>query len=191
MIDRDDLYNVCLMTGDSGNDATGIHFNEEMLGDVYVGPYLKFADQTSFTLIDENGVGIGYGLSVLDTILFEESTSEKWWPIIQEKYEQYRFRRKECWLIEEIFNPSPSPRQLLQDYPSHGHIDLLSHAQGQGFGRAMMMQMESRLSELGSKGFHLRVSTHNFRALAFYKALGYLVLEEEPTVITVGKKLNQ
>ena len=189
--DQKDLYDVCLKTGNSGNDATGLHVSEEMLGDVYVGPYLEFASETSFALKDDMGIGIGYALSVLDTNLFEAITRERWWPDIQEKYGQYQERRSECWLIEEIYNPSPSPQHLLARYPSHGHIDLLAHAQGKGFGRLMMSKMESCLAELGSKGFHLRVSAQNARALAFYKALGYSIIDEEPSVITVGKRFHQ
>ena len=62
--------------------------------------------------------------------------------------------------------------------------------QGKGFGRKMMTSMELALIELGSIGFHLRVSSQNLRALKFYAALGYAVLDESPGVITVGKRLS-
>lgn len=51
--DKAALYDVCVATGDSGNDATGHHPDHEMLGDVYVGPYLELAMDTSFALVDE------------------------------------------------------------------------------------------------------------------------------------------
>ena len=188
--DCDALYNVCLQTGDSGSDASGLHADPNMLGDVYVGPYLRFATTTSFALINESDDPVGYGLSVIDTETFEETCREEWWPKIQNKYSQFRENQNECWLIHEVFNPTPSPIELLDRYPSHGHIDLLPSMQGKGFGRKMMTSMELSLIELGSIGFHLRVSSQNLRALKFYAALGYAVLDESPGVITVGKRLS-
>ena len=188
--DCDALYNVCLQTGDSGSDASGLHADPNMLGDVYVGPYLQFASATSFALINESDDAVGYGLSIIDTETFEETCREKWWPEIQNKYSQFRENQNECWLIHEIFHLSPSPIELLDRYPSHGHIDLLPSMQGKGFGRKLMASMELALIELGSIGFHLRVSSQNLRALKFYAALGYAVIDESPDVITVGKRLN-
>lgn len=185
-----ELYQVCLRTGDSGSDATGLHAHENMLGDVYVGPYVTFGSATSFSLINDDDHVVGYGLSVFDTEGLESECNRKWWPEIQSKYSLLKDRQSECWLIHEIFNPSPSPKHLLRDYPSHGHIDLLPATQGIGFGRKMMEAMERSLTELGSPGFHLRVSPHNARALKFYSALNYQVIDESPTVITVGKRLN-
>ena len=188
--DCDALYEVCLLTGDSGMDASGLHADPKMLGDVYVGPYLKFASPTSFALIDESNLPVGYGLSVLDTESFEELCRGEWWPKIQEKYSRFQEEERECWLIHEIFNPTPSPTRLLDRYPSHGHIDLLPSMQGKGFGRKMMTSMETALTKLGSAGFHLRVSSQNLRALKFYAALGYAVIDDSPDVITVGKRLG-
>lgn len=54
----------------------------------------------------------------------------------------------------------------------------------------MMASMEQRLKELGSKGFHLRVSALNTRGLKFYDVLGYSVLNKTESEIIVGKRLN-
>ena len=37
--DLDDLYRVCLETGDAGKDATALHDDPALLGHVYVGAY--------------------------------------------------------------------------------------------------------------------------------------------------------
>ena len=188
--DKAALYDVCVATGDSGNDATGNHPDHEMLGDVYVGPYLELAMDTSFALVDEKGIGVGYGLSAIDTLTFEKLCETNWWPAIQSKYQNFEKNKSSSFLIAEIFNPSKSPTAVLADYPAHGHIDLLPKYQGQGFGRAMMASMEQRLKELGSKGFHLRVSALNTRGLKFYDVLGYSVLNKTESEIIVGKRLN-
>ncbi|MFM7542300.1 MAG: hypothetical protein ACKO2I_02455, partial [Actinomycetales bacterium] len=62
-----DLYHVAIKTGDSGNDATGKFLNVEIIGEIYVGPYVTLATETSFVL-SEAGKAIGYGLCVLDTL---------------------------------------------------------------------------------------------------------------------------
>lgn len=189
--DKTALYDVCVATGDSGNDATGHHPDHEMLGDVYVGPYLALAKDTSFALVDEKGIGVGYGLSTIDTLAFEKLCETNWWPAIQKKYQNFEKHKSSSFLIAEIFNPSKSPTVVLADYPAHGHIDLLPKYQGQGFGREMMATMERRLQELGSKGFHLRVSSLNTRGLKFYDALGYSILHKTDSEVIVGKRLNQ
>lgn len=189
-IDRERLYQICLLTGDSGSDATGIHDNPEMLGDVYAGPYLELSPESCFALRDNSENCVGYGLSILDTRNFESQCREKWWPHIQAKYENLRNSQEQCWLIREIFNPTPAPKQVLKQYPSHAHIDLLPDFQGQGFGRKLMQTMEGHLRDLGSTGIHLRVSPSNVRAINFYKALGYSIIDEESTIVIVGKQLN-
>jgi len=35
------VYEVCLRTGDNGNDATQLYDDPRALGHIYVGPYLK------------------------------------------------------------------------------------------------------------------------------------------------------
>lgn len=187
--DLADLYLVAIRTGNSGDDATGMFRNDDMIGEVYVGPYVTLAPETSFALV-ENNSPVGYGLCVLDTETFYAATKQSWWPMLQEKYSNLAQFIDSEWLIHEIFNPSSSPIEILENYPSHGHIDLLPHVQGLGWGRRMMETMENSLRNLGSVGFHLRVSKYNERGLKFYAALGYQELMHRDSEVIVGKKLN-
>ena len=181
------LYSVALKTGDSGNDATGMFRNDVLLGEVFVGPYVTFATETSFVLNKDN-IASGYGLCVLDTLAFQHQCHQEWWPVLQDKYRSVSEEASRDWLLAEIFRPTPSPNEILEDYPSHGHIDLLPHLQGQGWGRTMMQTMESKLIELGSNGFHLRVSALNNRGLKFYAAIGYDELMRRGDEVIVGKR---
>jgi len=182
------LYNVALKTGDSGNDATGMFRNDVLLGEVFVGPYVTLATETSFVLGKDYHAS-GYGLCVLDTLAFQRRCHQEWWPILQDKYQSIKDEVSRDWLLAEIFNPTPSPNEILKEYPSHGHIDLLPHLQGQGWGRKMMQTMESKLADLGSSGFHLRVSAFNDRGLKFYAAIGYEELMRRGDEVVVGKRL--
>ena len=188
--DLTDLYRVAIKTGDSGADATGMYRNDDMIGEVYVGPYLTLTTETCFAL-ESNGRAVGYGLCVLDTEAFQSQTKKLWWPKLQEKYYALSPFVESEWLINEIFHPTPSPQDILGEYPSHGHIDLLPEFQGQGWGRKVMQSMEHVLASLGSPGFHLRVSQHNIRGLKFYAALGYHEIMSRESEVIVGKRLNR
>lgn len=187
------LYNVCLKTGDSGNDATHLYKNISVLGEVYVGPYVTFNPDSSFVLIDDEEKISGYALSTFDTIEFEAKCAEQWWPLLQAKYQLPNIANKDQWnsdnFIEyEIFNPTPSPKEVLEDYPSHGHIDLMPHVQGKGWGKKLMTSVGDSLIEMGSRGMHLRVSHINYRALGFYNKLGYPEIMKRGNEVIVGAK---
>ena len=187
------VYNVCLKTGDSGNDATYLYKNVNILGEVFVGSYVTFDSDTSFVLVDENGLISGYALSTIDTVKFEATCAEKWWPILQKKYQLPDISKKDDWnsdnhLEYEIFHPTLSPKEVLTEYPSHGHIDLLPHMQGKGWGKKMMSNVSESLIKKGSKGMHLRVSHLYDRALGFYNNLGYPEVMRLGNEVIVGAK---
>jgi len=64
--DLDDLYRICLQTGDSGEDATSKFEDPRILGDVFAAPYGLFEPSLAFVAEDETGVG-GYIVRALDT----------------------------------------------------------------------------------------------------------------------------
>jgi hypothetical protein len=187
--DLPELYEVALKTGNSGTDASGMYVNDVMLGEVFVGPYVTLAPETSFALTQGVNV-VGYGLCVVDTVEFQSKSEELWWPKLQQKYQDHKSAADSDWLLKEIFSPSPSPVSILESFPSHGHIDLLPSIQGLGWGKKMMQKMELVLSHYGSPGFHLRVSANNERALKFYGSIGYLELLRRDDEVVVGKVLK-
>lgn len=188
--DRPDLYHVCLATGDSGAGAFHLYNQKDMLGEIYVGPYLSFQPELSLTLI-QGGVA-GYALAALDTRIFEDTLSKKWWPLIQEKYSirsPENFNEREKNLFNYIQNPPLRPEEVVKHYPSHLHIDLLEKAQGRGIGKAMMHLLIETLREQGSKGVHLGMGATNARAFTFYTKLGFTLLNKNDDEWTMGLKL--
>lgn len=188
--DRSDLYYVCLATGDSGASAHHLYNQKEMLGEIYVGPYLSFQPDLSLTLI-QDGVS-GYALAALDTRSFEETLSRQWWPIILEKYDNSspdNFNEREKNLFGYIQNPPLRPEEVVKHYPSHLHIDLLEKAQGRGIGKAMMQLLLEMLRERGSKGVHLGMGAQNIGAFTFYSKLGFTLLDKCDDEWTMGLKL--
>jgi ribosomal protein S18 acetylase RimI-like enzyme len=188
--DRSDLYHICLATGDSGANAVHLYNQKEMLGEIYVGPYLTFQPELSFTLI-QDGVA-GYALAALDTTSFENTLSKKWWPTILEKYSHRspeNFNERERKLFSYIQNPPLRPKEFVNQYPSHLHIDLLEKAQGRGIGKAMMLILLETLREQGSKGVHLGMGAQNSRAFTFYTKLGFTLLAKNDDEWTMGLNL--
>ena len=188
--DRPALYHVCLATGDSGADAVDLYNQKDMLGEIYVGPYLSFQPDLSFTLI-QDGVS-GYALAALDTTSFEDTLSTHWWPVILEKYNgrsPENFNEREKNLHSYLQNPPLRPKEIVKQYPSHLHIDLLEKAQGRGIGKAMMLLVLETLKEQGSPGVHLGMGAQNARAFTFYTKLGFTLLNKNDGEWTMGLKL--
>lgn len=187
--DRSNLYHVCLATGDSGASALHLYNEKDMLGEIYVGPYLSFQPDLSLTLIHA-GVA-GYALAALDTRAFEDTLSKEWWPVILEKYTSRspeNFNEREKNLFGYIQNPPLRPKIIVDQYPSHLHIDLLETAQGRGIGKAMMHLLLQMLREQGSKGVHLGMGATNGRAFTFYTKLGFTLLDQNDDEWTMGLK---
>ena len=67
-------------------------------------------------------------------------------------------------MINEFYEDRLDSGDLLGEYPSHLHIDLLPRAQGRGNGRALMETFLAALTERGSPGVHLGTSPQNVRA---------------------------
>src|SRR5213075_2470619 len=56
------VYRVCLLTGDAGKDATALARDPDLLGHVYVGPYVVGEPGLSLVVADDSGIA-GYCLA--------------------------------------------------------------------------------------------------------------------------------
>ena len=187
------LYEICVLTGDSGQNAAGIFEEPNLLGDIWVGPYLHLSPAHCFVVDDKDEV-LGYCIATLDSTSFETVAAALWWPTKQAIYTKPDIAQKDSWSRDErlthlIHNPLTSPREFLEEFPSHAHINLVAEMQGKGWGKKLMEAMENSLREAGSPGVHLILSSKNLNALAFYQAIGYHVIFEREGEIGVAKKL--
>ncbi len=178
--DLRDLYRICLRTGRSGDDATALYQDQDLLGHIYAAPYGRFEPALAFVVEDELGVG-GYCLGALDTRVFEQRLEERWWPSLRARYAEPDVARRDQWTPDEqaaylIHHPWRTDDDVLAVYPSHLHIDLLPRLQAQGQGRELIGMQLTALRERGSGGVHLFVTAGNQRALGFYDRLGFIEL---------------
>ncbi len=172
------LYEVCLSTADNGKDAS-LKFTDPMiLGEVYVGAYLKFAPEGA-SVVDVDGLARGYTLSVADTAEFERVCDAEWWPALRERYPLGSFPAgtEDEAVVGVIHNPPHRESAILTDYPAHLHIDLMDEVQGLGLGSSMMKSLIETQRDAGVRGIHLDVSSTNTRAIGFYKHLGFTDLQ--------------
>jgi len=190
--DVDAAYDVCLRTGDNGEDASHTFDDPKALGHIFVGPYVRLEPQLAFVLEDRQGV-CGYALGALDSKRFYDAYLNQWLPEIRLRHREptgdpARWTRTAKVYFEyyhpEIFMPEP-----YNQYPSHVHIDLLPRARGRGLGREMMKVLLAELTAKGSPGVHLGMGATNTRAERFYRKLGFHELARVGDVLYLGKRM--
>ena len=181
-------YRVCLLTGDSGRDATGIYRDPDLLCHLFAGPYIVGEPDLAWVVTDSQGVG-GYVLATADTRAFEAWAEANWWPQLRERYPEAPGDGPDAALIRLLHSPLRSPDAVVAGYPAHLHIDLAERMRGHGHGRAMMELILDGLRERACPGVHLAVSVENANAIAFYRYLGFIELERARDSILMGLML--
>jgi ribosomal protein S18 acetylase RimI-like enzyme len=192
--DAPQLYRICLLTGDSGQDASALHADADLLGEVYVGPYLNVDPAVAGVAIDEGGAALGYVLGTPDTPAFMAACEARWWPAVPARHPVVvaagdRTPADQS-LVQVIHAPAAPDAGMVAAFPAHLHIDLLPQAQGQGLGRALIDWLLSRLAGLGARGVHLGVDPRNTSAIAFYEHLGFTRWGSDPDTVILVRRLG-
>lgn len=189
--DLDALYEICLRTGLAGGDASGVIADPRLLGELYVAPYAVLEPELAFVVDDSAGTPGGYIVGALDTRAFEAACERSWWPALRERYpDGQETGHFDDLLVALIHRPLIAEEELVAEYPSHLHIDLLPPFQGRGLGRRLMDRLCEALAAGGSTGVHLGVSVANERATAFYRHLGFEELGNDGITRTFGLRLR-
>lgn len=173
--DRDEVYEICLKTGRSGEDATGWLDDDDLLPDIYALPYVDFAPETAF-VVDVDGRARGYILGVPDTRAFVERLKADWLPAFVRKYPSSDEDTDTAGFVRVGKNLQRMLIPELDEFPAHLHIDLLPELQGQGFGRMLVRTLVSELKSRGVPGVWLEYGADNLNAGAFYRRLGFTPL---------------
>ncbi len=189
------LYRICLLTGDSGQDASQLYRDPELLGHYYAAPYAVFEPSTCFTLT-VGGVPSGYILAAPDTPAFWERCEREWLPTLRERYPlpDPTDDSRDAGMIRTIHTNHQPPSERSNraaGYPAHLHIDLLPIAQRQGWGRKLVQTLLARLRSLGVPAVHLGVGTRNQGGIQFYQKAGFTLLESHETYHVYGIKTTE
>lgn len=175
-----DVYRICLRTGDSGKDASGLYLDPHLLGHFYAAPYPVFEPELCFMLCDTEGA-CGYMLATADSKAFERWMETEWLPPLKAKYPlpDQTDESRDARMIRIIHRGYKAPVHS-QRYPAHLHIDILPRAQGQGWGRRLLNTLLAHLRDRDIPGVHLSVGGRNRSGIAFYEHVGFKLLEEWP-----------
>ena len=175
--DLDDLYRICLLTADSGKDATALYRNPRLPGEIYAAPYGIFEPELAFVAEDSEGSGrlhtrrAGHDgvrrpagarlVARAPGSLPGFVTSSGCRPLGPEQQ-----------ALDNIHHPWRAREDLTARFPSHLHIDLLPRLQGRGLGRRLVDTFTAALRACRSRGLHLFVTRGNIRAIEFYRHVG-------------------
>ena len=102
--DRDALYDICLRTGDAGEDASGVVNDPRLLGELFVAPYAALEPELSFVAVDDEGVA-GYVVGTADTRAFEARQEAEWFPALRARYPKGPARASTPSLVALIHDP--------------------------------------------------------------------------------------
>jgi GNAT superfamily N-acetyltransferase len=183
------LYRICLLTADSGKDASHLFSDPDLVGHFYAGPYGVLEPATCFTLT-ENGEPIGYIIGTPDSNKFYKTCEREWFPVLRERYSmpQPEDQSLDANIIRRI-HEGHKPAEELSNYPAHLHIDLLPAAQGKGMGRKLINVFTNKLKELNVPALHLQVGKKNTGAVQFYAKVGFHIIKEYEYSIAYGMNL--
>lgn len=175
--DRDAVYDICLRTAAAGEDASGLHRDPDVVGDVFAGPYLHLRPEFAFVLAD-GGRAVGYVLGVPDTERFAADLREKWLPLVGDRHPDPTGppADPDQEFAHLLHHPEHMVRPALADYPAHLHIDLLTGYRRSGHGRRLITTLLNALHDAGVPRVHLGMVATNSRARAFYDRLGFVEL---------------
>lgn len=187
--DLTSLYKICLLTGNSGKDATELLKDPDLLGHFYAAPYGVLEPEVCF-IITNNNKPCGYIIGTKNSQKFYDRCEIDWFPPLRERYPlaEANDDSLDARIVKRIHEGHKVKDELL-DYPAHLHIDLLPETQGQGLGRKIMDIFIDRLRELNVPALHLEVGKKNPDAIKFYEKLGFSIIKEYENSIAFGMKL--
>ena len=185
------LYRICLETVFGGAAAVAQYTDPDLLGHFYAAPYAVLEPELCFVLTSD-GVPCGYVLGTRETAAFRVACELEWFGVLRNRYPLplETDKSRDAAMIRLIHAGQPSGLEF-PDYPAHLHIDLLPHAQGGGWGRALMTHFLETLRALGVRGVHLGVGARNVGAVKFYEHMGFTLLSEGDGALWYGMKLER
>jgi GNAT superfamily N-acetyltransferase len=174
--DLEQIYAISLVTGDAGKDATALHRDGKLIGHIYSAPYVMLSPSTAFVAEDADGVA-GYIVGVYDTRAFQAQLERDWWPRLRETYPDPQ-GDPDLWdadqkRIAAIHHPSAPPEAVVDAYPAHIHMNLLSRLRGQGMGTKLLDTWLSQARGAGVKAVHLGASAANAGGIGFWGSRGF------------------
>jgi len=189
--DLTSLYKICLLTADSGNDASLLYKDPDLVGHLSAAPYAIFEPELTF-IITLNNIPTGYILGTKNSLNFYHKCETDWFPLLRKRYP---------FPVDDDTSPDASIIRLIHtghdvkeellNYPAHLHVDLLPSIQGKGLGRKIMNIFIDKLKSLNVGALHLQTGKKNQGAIEFYNKTGFHIIKEYEHTIAFGMKFTE
>jgi len=188
--DLTSLYHICLLTGNSGTDASHLFSDPDLIGQFYAAPYAFFEPELCFTLVS-SGFPAGYIIGTKNSEDFYHRCEKEWFPFLRERYPKPEVDNNSLeHRIIQLVHEGHRPNDDLKSYPAHLHIDLLPEVQGKGMGRKLIDVFIQKLIEFQVPAVQLQVGKKNEGAVKFYERVGFDRVKEYDHSIAFGMKLK-
>jgi GNAT superfamily N-acetyltransferase len=133
------VYDVCVRTAARGGDARGKYQSDDLMPDIFAGPYV-FLEPSFAWVLDDGNRAVGYVVGTPDTAAFVRAYRERWIPRLAGRYPVPP--DPPVTPDDEMLGLHYRPERMLwpglAEYPAHLHIDLLPPFQRAGHGRRLM-----------------------------------------------------
>src|SRR5258708_9686978 len=83
--DHDAVYDICVRTADAGGDARGKYRTDDLMPDLFAGPYV-FLEPTSAFVLDDGDRAVGYVIATPDTAGFARAYRDRWSRRLADRY---------------------------------------------------------------------------------------------------------
>jgi len=187
--DLTSLYKICLLTANSGKNATAQFKDPDLIGHLYLAPYVIFEPEICF-VVTNNQKPCGYIIGTKNSQKFHGKCEKDWFPVLRDRYPIEKVSDDFFDLrITKRLHEGHKVKDELISYPAHLHINLLPETQGQGVGRKIMETFINKLIELNVPALHLEVGKKNQSAIKFYEKVGFTIIKEYEFSIAFGMKL--
>ena len=189
--DLDQLYEICVRTGASGEDAYDLVEDKKLFGHVFAAQYGLLEPEHAFVIDDGSAAWPAATSSARSTrTRSSRSATPSTGRRCRRSTRQGSGEGLDAMLIGMIHNPSHMPRAITGEYPSHLHIDLLPTFQGGGWGRRLMEHLlDVAARRRLARACTLASAANNGRS-RFYEHLGFTELHANPMVHVLGIKLK-
>lgn len=187
--DIEALYEICLMTGAAGADASALHSDRELIGHLYSAPYGVLEPDNAFVVEDSAGVA-GYIVGTHDTTAFNRRLEQEWWPALRARYAgATNLTPADLERVAAMQRPLDNPSDIVTAYPAHIHMNLLPRLRGQRVGTGLLALWIERARAAGVSGIHLGASPSNAGGIAFWTRSGFEPLLTSGQAVWFGMTL--
>ncbi|MDP5217604.1 GNAT family N-acetyltransferase [Ruegeria sp. 2205SS24-7] len=175
--DLDAYYRISLRTGHLGRDAGALYEDPKLMGHIHSAPYLLFSRALCVSLLAEGQVA-GFCVGTIDTVAFAECLERSWWPSLRASYPMPDITRSDRWTPDEkriatLHRPKEVPRDIVDRYPAHVHMNLLPECQGRGWGTRLLKKWLRMSRSMGVRAIHLGANPGNDQAIGFWRSQGF------------------